>query len=184
VTGKPVPPGEPLADPVADVPVPPPGPPVEVPHRPGAAADVVGWLAAAGQTLAVAESLTGGLLAARIVDVPGASAVLRGGVVAYATDLKAALLGVDGDLLAQEGAVHPRVAAQMADGVRRRLGATWGLATTGVAGPDPQDGRPPGTVYLGVAGPADVRSVGLVIAGDRAAVRRGTVDAALALLLG
>ena len=88
------------------------------------------------------------------------------------------------DLLAREGAVHPRVAAQMADGVRRRLGATWGLATTGVAGPDAQDGRTPGTVYLGVAGPSGVRSVGLLIAGDRAAVRRGTVDAALGVLLG
>jgi len=156
--------------------------------RPGAraasAAAVVARLAAAGETLAVAESLTGGLLVARIVDVPGASAVLRGAVVAYATDLKHRLLGVDGELLAREGAVHPQVAAQMAGGVRARLGATWGVATTGVAGPDPQDGRPPGTVYVGLAGPHGVRSVGLRLRGDRAQVRAGTVDAALALLLG
>jgi nicotinamide-nucleotide amidase len=145
---------------------------------------VVARLGAAGETLAVAESLTGGLLAARIVDVPGASAVLRGGIVAYATDLKHTLLGVDDELLAREGAVHPQVAAQMADGVRDRLGATWGLATTGVAGPDLQDGREPGTVYVGLAGPHGVRSVGLRLTGDRPQVRQATVDAALALLLG
>ena len=145
---------------------------------------VVARLRAAGQTLAVAESLTGGLLAARIVDVPGASAVLRGGVVAYATDLKHTLLGVDAGLLDRRGAVDPEVAEQMATGVRDRLGATWGLATTGVAGPDPQDGHPPGTVFVGLAGPAGRRALALVLAGDRAAVRAGTVDAALTLLLG
>src|ERR671933_205540 len=91
------------------------------------AAELVATLRARGQTLAVAESLTGGALAASVVDVPGASAVLRGAVVAYATDLKHRLLGVDGDLLAAQGPVHPEVARQMADGVRERLGATWGL---------------------------------------------------------
>jgi nicotinamide-nucleotide amidase len=151
---------------------------------PEAAHAVVARLAAAGETLAVAESLTGGLLAARVVDVPGASAVLRGAVVAYATDLKHSLLGVDGDLLAREGAVDPEVATQMAEGVRERLGATWGVATTGVAGPGPQDGRPPGTVYLGIAGPAGSRAVGLRLAGGRAQVRALAVDAALRLLLG
>ena len=148
---------------------------------------VVERLRAAGETLAVAESLTGGLLAARLVDVPGASAVLRGAVVAYATDLKHTLLGVDAELLEREGAVHPDVAAQMAAGVRARLGATWGLATTGVAGPDPQDGRPPGTVYVGLAGPpapAGAGSSALRLVGGRAQVRAATVDAALALLLG
>jgi nicotinamide-nucleotide amidase len=151
---------------------------------PVSAQAVVDRLTVAGETLAVAESLTGGLLAARIVDVPGASAVLRGAVVAYATDLKHTLLGVDDDLLAREGAVHPQVAAQMADGVRNRLATTWGLSTTGVAGPEAQDGRPPGTVYVGLAGPGGVRSVGLRLRGDRAQVRAATVDAALALLLG
>lgn len=90
-----------------------------------------------GWTLAVAESLTGGAVCARLVDVPGASRVLRGGVTAYATDLKASLLGVDDELLAARGAVDPDVAAAMAAGVRERLGADVGLATTGVAGPDP-----------------------------------------------
>jgi nicotinamide-nucleotide amidase len=148
-----------------------------------AAAQVVARLAAGGRTLAVAESLTGGLLAARVVDVPGASAVLRGGVVAYATDLKHRLLGVDPDLLADRGAVDQDVAEQMAAGVRDRLGADWGLATTGVAGPDAQDGKLPGTVYVAVAGPGSARARGLRLTGVRAEIRAGTVDAALELLL-
>lgn len=136
-----------------------------------------------GWTLAVAESLTGGAVCARLVDVPGASRVLRGGVVAYATDLKASLLGVDDELLAARGAVDPDVAAAMADGVRERLGADLGLATTGVAGPDPQDGRAPGTVHVAVATPAGTRVASWRIAGDRAAVRAATVQGVLELAL-
>ena len=109
---------------------------------PVTAADVLAALGQAGLSLAVAESLTGGLLAATLVDVPGASAVFRGGVIAYATDVKATLLGVDPALLAERGPVDPQVAAQMATGVRVRLGADVGVSTTGVAGPDPQDGQP------------------------------------------
>jgi len=134
------------------------------------------------QTLAVAESLTGGALVAAVVDVPGASTVLRGGVVAYATDLKHTLLGVDEVLLAAEGAVHPEVARQMADGVRERLGATWGLATTGVAGPDPQDDVTPGTVYVAITGPGTDRVERLLLPGGRAEVRAGAVRRALLLL--
>jgi nicotinamide-nucleotide amidase len=145
-------------------------------------AALVATLRARGETLAVAESLTGGALAAAVVDVPGASAVLRGGVVAYATDLKHALLGVDGDLLAAEGAVHPEVARQMADGVRELLGATWGLATTGVAGPDPQDGVPPGTVYVAISGPGAARVERLLLPGGRGEVRAAAVRRALLLL--
>ena len=144
---------------------------------------LVARMTGAGQTLAVAESLTGGMVCARIVDVPGASAVLRGGVVAYATDLKARLLGVDLSALARTGPVDPDVAVAMAVGVRDRLGATWGLATTGVAGPDPQDGQPPGTVYLAVAGPAGTRVRRLRLTGDRPAVRAQAVAAALDLLV-
>jgi nicotinamide-nucleotide amidase len=117
------------------------------------AARLVFALSEHGQTVAVAESLTGGMLCSALVDVPGASAVVRGGVVSYATDLKHRLLGVDAGLLAANGPVDPDVAAQMAHGVRERLGADWGVATTGVAGPDPQDGIPAGTVYVAVAGP-------------------------------
>ncbi|MFI7384141.1 CinA family protein [Streptomyces sp. NPDC049813] len=106
-----------------------------------------------GETLAVAESLTGGLVAAELVAVPGASKAFRGSVTAYATELKHDVLGVDADLLAAHGAVHPDVALQMAAGVRAALGAGWGIATTGVAGPEPQDGQPVGTVYVAVVGP-------------------------------
>ncbi|MGW4392820.1 CinA family protein [Streptomyces sp. NPDC004685] len=117
------------------------------------AAVVLRLLAERGETLAVAESLTGGLVAADITSVPGASRVFRGSVTSYATELKRDVLGVDGTLLAERGAVDPEVALQMATGVRRLLGADWGIATTGVAGPDEQDGQPVGTVFVAVAGP-------------------------------
>ena len=147
-----------------------------------ATAALVATLAGRGETLAVAESLTGGALAAAVVDVPGASRAFRGGVVAYATELKHALLGVDAGLLAEQGAVHPEVARQMADGARHRLGATWGIATTGVAGPGPADGRAPGTVYVAVTGPSADRIERLLLPGGRAEVRAATVRRALLLL--
>jgi nicotinamide-nucleotide amidase len=140
-------------------------------------------LLARGETLAVAESLTGGALGAAITSVPGVSATLRGGVVAYATDVKAALLGVDSGLLAERGAVDPTVAEAMAAGVRERLASTYGLATTGVAGPDPQDGHPPGEVYVAVSGPTGSRVRRLDLRGDRAAIRARAVEDALRLLL-
>ena len=144
-------------------------------------ARIVGVLGERGQTLATAESLTGGMLGAAITEIPGASAVYRGGVVAYATELKTALLGVPADLLAEHGPVHPDVAWAMATGVRDRLGATWGLATTGVAGPDSVDGLPPGTVHIAAsAGVPATRA--LALAGDRNDIRRDTVEEALKLL--
>ncbi|TDD49262.1 CinA family protein [Saccharopolyspora elongata] len=132
-----------------------------------------------GETVATAESLTAGLVSAVLTDVPGASDVVRGGLIVYATDLKAELAGVDRELLAAHGAVHPRVAEMLADGARRRCGADWGIGLTGVAGPDPQDGVAPGTVHLGFAGPdgTTVRSVRLD--GDRHAVRAAAVRVAL-----
>lgn len=147
------------------------------------ARDVHAALAARAATLAVAESLTGGALGAALTGVPGASGTFRGGVVAYATDLKSATLGVDTELLARVGAVDAEVAASMAQGVRTRLAATYGLATTGVAGPDPQDGHPPGEVHLALAGPDGVVVVSLALGGDRAAVRSEAVRRALALTL-
>jgi nicotinamide-nucleotide amidase len=136
------------------------------------------------QTVAVAESLTGGLLAASLVEVPGASVVFRGGIVAYATDLKSALLGVPASLLERYGAVHPDVASAMAAGVRSRLGATFGMATTGVAGPDPADGQPVGTVHIAATGQlSDVRR-SLSLAGDRRSIRDQTVVETLRLLQG
>lgn len=116
-------------------------------------------LAERSATVATAESLTGGLLGARLTDMPGSSVTYAGGVVSYATRLKHQLLGVPADLLAAEGAVHPEVAAAMAAGVRDRLGASYGLAVTGVAGPDPQDGRPVGTVFIAVAEPGKANPV-------------------------
>ncbi|HVQ91279.1 MAG TPA: CinA family protein [Mycobacteriales bacterium] len=145
-------------------------------------AEVHALLRARGETVAVAESLTGGLLAAALTDTPGASATFRGGLVVYATDLKAKLAGVPAPLLQAQGAVSPDVAAALAGGVRDRLGATYGLGLTGVAGPDAQDGVPVGTVYLGLAAPQGGQVHKLELAGDRAAVRAAAVAAALALL--
>lgn len=132
-------------------------------------------------TLATAESLTGGMVGAVLTEVPGVSAVYRGGVVVYATDLKATLAGVPGDLLAAVGPVHPDTAAALATGVRERLGADYGLATTGVAGPDPQAGVEAGTVYVAAAGPRSVQVRKLQLSGDRAAIRQGSVEAVLKL---
>lgn len=142
---------------------------------------VVSVLRGAGQTVAVAESLTGGLVAAELVSVPGASAVLRGGVVAYSTDLKATLLGVPEELLRVRGAVDSDVALAMARGVRERLGAEWGVSTTGVAGPQPQDGRPVGEVHVAVSGPVSVARV-LQLRGGRELIRTQSGVAALRLL--
>ena len=147
------------------------------------AARIVGLLTQRQQTVAVAESLTGGLLGAAITAVPGASVVFRGGVIAYATELKAALLGVPAALLAERGAVDPDVAGAMAAGVARRLGATAGVATTGVAGPDPAEGKPPGTVHIAVcAGGGAVVVQTLAMSGSRDEIRRGTVERSLRLL--
>jgi nicotinamide-nucleotide amidase len=116
------------------------------------------------------------------VDVPGASSVLRGAVVAYATDLKHSLLGVPSALLESRGPVDAQVARHMAAGVRERLGATWGIAATGVAGPANQDGSPPGTAFVAVSGP-DVDVVRpLTLPGGREVVREGATRSALELL--
>ncbi|MDG4823689.1 CinA family protein [Asanoa sp. WMMD1127] len=135
-----------------------------------------------GETLAVAESLTGGLLAATIVEVAGVSAVFRGGLVVYATDLKASLAGVPEPLLASQGPVDPDVALALAEGTRRACRADWAIATTGVAGPEPQDDKPVGLVYVAVAGPGGRRVDELRLDGGRAAVRAGAVSHALELL--
>jgi nicotinamide-nucleotide amidase len=147
------------------------------------AQEVLAGAARRGWTIGVAESLTGGLVVAELVAVPGASAVVRGGVVAYATDLKQALLGVPADLLAERGAVDPDVARQMARGVRTTTRADVGLATTGVAGPDPQDGHPPGLVHVAVSTPDGETSRRLDVPGDRAAVRAAAVAGVLGLAL-
>ena len=147
------------------------------------AADVVDALRSANATVAMAESLTGGLLCATLVSVSGASDVVRGAVVAYAPELKTDLLGVDAGLIAEHGTVTPEVALQMAVGARERLGATYGLSTTGVAGPGPAEGRPAGTVHIGIAAPGGAWTRRLELAGDRDTIRRDTVDTLLSWLV-
>lgn len=139
-------------------------------------------LAERGETVAVAESLTGGLLAAALSTRAGSSATFRGGVVVYATDLKESLGGVPGPLLQAEGAVAGATAAALAAGARDRLGADWGVGVSGVAGPSEQEGKPVGTVFVAVAGPDGGRVRELALPGDRTRVRETTVVAALDLL--
>lgn len=149
---------------------------------------LVALLRERGLTIGVAESLTGGDVVSALVSPPGTSEVLRGGIVAYATPLKHSLLGVDAALLAEHGAVHPEVARQMADGVRRAVmvegrAADVGLATTGVAGPDPQDGQPVGKVFVGVAVPSGIRVQEFSFSGDRVTIRAQATEAVLAAAL-
>jgi nicotinamide-nucleotide amidase len=147
-------------------------------------AQIVAELASRGLTIAVAESLTGGLLVAELIRPAGASAVVLGGVVAYDTELKHTLLGVDEALLAEHGPVHPDVARQLARNVRDRLAvagrpADLGIATTGVAGPDPQGGQPPGTVYLGLSVGEGALVRRLTLSGSRDEIRARTVEEAI-----
>lgn len=137
----------------------------------------------AGRTVATGESLTAGLLAATLASVPGASSVLRGGIVAYAGDLKVSALGVPASLVDRGGVIQAPVAEAMAVGARDRLGADFGLGCTGVAGPDEQDGHPVGEVHVAVAGPGSTRTHSLTLAGDRDAIRHGTVLVVLGMLL-
>jgi nicotinamide-nucleotide amidase len=149
------------------------------------AASVLAALEARGETLATAESLTGGLIGATLTAVPGASRSYRGGVVSYATDLKATLAGVPAAILSADGPVAPTTAEAMARGVAERCAASWGLAVTGVAGPDAQDGHPVGEIYVGLwqaaAGHGHVAQ--LALQGDREEIRAATVRSALELLL-
>ena len=139
-------------------------------------------LAAAGATVAVAESLTGGLVGAALSELPGSSAAFRGGLEVYATDLKARLAGVPDAVLEEHGAVSPQTAEALATGARDRLGATYGVGVTGVAGPDEQEGKPAGTVHVAVAGPCGVRVRSVRLPGDRQRVRLLAVTHALDLL--
>ncbi len=145
------------------------------------AEDLVKTLSQRGATLSTCESLTAGLLAATIASVPGASAVLRGGLITYGTDLKASLAGVDESLLREHGPVHPEVARQMAAGARSACSADIGVACTGVAGPDSQDGHPVGRVFVAVDdGTAAGGVQELSLEGDRAQIRAATVVECLA----
>lgn len=145
-------------------------------------ARVVALLRGTGQTLAAAESLTGGLVAAALTEAPGASPVVLGAVVAYDPGVKVGVLGVPRSLLDSHGVVSRECSEAMASGVRALLGVDWAVATTGVAGPGPSDGHPAGTVHVAVAGEHVRAHRALHLNGDRTQVRDGTVEAALQLL--
>jgi nicotinamide-nucleotide amidase len=155
---------------------------------PHAAADAVAAacldaLRKRGETVATAESLTAGLVCSTLATVPGASDCLRGGLAAYATDVKSSVLGVDPTLIERHGVVSAECAEAMADCARLLFGADWSVATTGVAGPTGQEGKPVGAVFVAVAGPSMApRTDSLRLGGDRASIRRQAADAALALL--
>ncbi|PLW00484.1 damage-inducible protein CinA [Corynebacterium ulcerans] len=139
------------------------------------ARQVIAALKRRGETLAACESLTAGLYMASLADVPGASAVLTGGFVTYATNLKHDLAGVDQSILDEFGPVSSECAVAMAQGVRIRCGASWGVSLTGVAGPDQQAGHPVGEVWIGIASPTGH------VSAHRAGALRGseTADALL-----
>lgn len=144
--------------------------------------DIVARLTEIGETVAAAESITGGRLSARLTDGPGSSAVFAGGVVSYATEVKIKVLGVPQDLVDDHGVVSGECARSMAEGVRSLLGTTYGVSTTGVAGPDTQEGKPVGTVYVGVAGPAGTTVAELSLDGDRGEIQAATVREAMSAL--
>ncbi|KAL6405917.1 CinA-like protein [Ilyonectria robusta] len=149
------------------------------------ASDVIAPLKETGETVAVAESLTGGGLMAALTSIGGASAVFRGGVVSYATSLKQHLLNVDADLISEHGVIHHDVAQQMATGARTITSldgsTTWGIGTTGVAGPTSQDGKPVGMVFIGIASSEKNWALGpFHFPGDRDQVRQATIVEALA----
>lgn len=133
----------------------------------------------AGRTIATAESLTGGLLGATLTGVPGASAVYRGGHIVYATDTKASVGGLDSGGLAEQGAVSAWTVEGLAQGCAAHFAATAGVALSGVAGPDPQEGHPAGTVWLGWWSAAEAGSEQLTLTGSRAEIREAAVTAAL-----
>lgn len=134
------------------------------------------------QSVATAESLTAGLLAATLAGVPGSSAVLRGGLITYVEDTKIGLAGVAPQVLDAVGPVAAPTARALAVGARQRCGATWGVGLTGVAGPEPHGGHPVGAVFLGLAGPIDTEVVELGLSGSRWDIRKAAVDEAIARL--
>lgn len=144
--------------------------------------DIVARLTETEQTVAAAESITGGRLSARLTDGPGASAVFLGGVVSYATEVKVKVLGVPQSIIDEHGVISAECARAMAEGVRELLGSTYGVSTTGVAGPDTQEDQPVGTVFVGVAGPAGTEVEELSLDGDRTEIQMATVGEAMSAL--
>ncbi|MBU3753023.1 MAG: CinA family protein [Candidatus Nanopelagicaceae bacterium] len=140
---------------------------------------IVESLKSKGESLSVAESITGGALTSEIVSVPGASHILKGSIVAYSVEIKMRELSVPQELIDRAGVVSEEVALGMADGIRARMNTTWSIASTGVAGPGPHQGIAAGTVWLAIVGPNTRETVKLALEGDRETVRRGAVESAL-----
>jgi nicotinamide-nucleotide amidase len=140
---------------------------------------IVESLKSKGESLSVAESITGGALTSEIVSVPGASHILKGSIVAYSGEIKMRELSVPQELIDRAGVVSEEVALGMADGIRARMNTTWSIASTGVAGPGPHQGIAAGTVWLAIVGPNTRETVKLALEGDRETVRRGAVESAL-----
>ena len=143
--------------------------------------DVVKLLSAREETVSTCESLTAGLVAARLAEVAGASTVLRGGIITYATELKNLLAQVPWSIL-EQGVVTQETAIAMAQGVRKTCGSDWVIATTGAAGPDPCDGVAAGTVWIAVVGADTYVAQQLLLTGDRSYIRQRTVAESLTLL--
>lgn len=141
-------------------------------------------LRAGGQTVATAESLTGGKLAVAFTETPGASETYLGGVVTYATELKKTILEVDQAIIDEHGVVSAECARAMASGIKAFTGASYGVSTTGVAGPSEQEGKPVGTVFVGIAGPGLLETVALELSGDRGTITARTCEEALSALSG
>lgn len=144
---------------------------------------LVDLLSERNATVATAESLTGGRLAARMSEAPGSSEIFLGGAVTYATEAKVKVLGVPQEVVDEHGVVSADCARAMAEGARRLLGSTYGVSTTGVAGPDTQEGKPVGTVFVGIAGPDGTDVVPLALDGDRTSITTETVAAAVEALV-
>jgi len=138
--------------------------------------DLIALLREMDASVSTAESLTGGLVCSALVAVPGASDVVWGSIVAYTVDAKTDVLGVPADLINEYGTVDAHVASSMANAARRRFGSTYGLATTGVAGPEPSEGKPAGTVHVAIAGPEGTESWLMTLDGDRDTIRNSTVS--------
>jgi len=149
---------------------------------PSIAKTAIRLLTECGMTVSTCESLTGGLICATLVDVPGASKVVRGGLITYQTDTKTLLAGVDAGLIGQWGVVSAEVAQAMAEGARARLGTDIAVSATGMASPGGADEPPAGTVYVGISSAKGVRAVKLALSGDRQSIRRQTVEAAIAAI--
>jgi nicotinamide-nucleotide amidase len=141
--------------------------------------EIVESLTSRKETLSIAESLTGGALSSEIVEVPGASHILKGSIVAYSNETKVRELSVPEKLIEESGVVSEDVALAMANGIKARMATTWAISATGVAGPGAHHGVPAGTVWVAIVGPEIRETVKLALEGDRSTVRRGAVESAL-----